>query len=53
MKTLYRFVLVSFLIVVVLLLDYCTAGTPTLLPEEQDEVEFYTLMGFEQSEYDW
>jgi len=55
LKTLYRFGLISILIVIVLLLDYCTAGTDTSIMQydDQDEIELYTLMGFEKSECDW
>jgi hypothetical protein len=55
MKTLYRLGLISVLGVIVLLLDYCTAGSGVsmLPPDEHDELELYTLMGFEQAELDW
>jgi hypothetical protein len=58
MKTLYRFGLISVLIVIVVLLDCAGIGklssdTSMLPPDERDEFELYTLMGFEPSECDW
>ena len=55
MKTLYRVGLIIGLTVIVLLIDYCTAGNGNSIMryDDQDEIEFYALMGFEKSECDW
>jgi len=55
MKILYRLGLIVILIIIVLLLDFGTAGTGVSIfpPDDYDEIEFYTLMGFEKSECDW
>jgi hypothetical protein len=57
MNTLYRFGRISAIVVILILLDYTGGipgiGTSTLSHDEHDEIEFYTLMGFERTEWDW
>jgi len=60
MTTLYRLGFITFLVLAILLLDYCTVGARSgiSIPQpdeyyERDEIELYALMGFEKSECDW
>ena len=58
MKTLYRLGLIFVLTAIVILLDCAGVGklsydTSMLPPDERDEFELYTLMGFEPEECDW
>ena len=55
MKMLYRLGIITILTVIVLLLDYCTAGNDaSIIPcDDQDEIELYALMGFDKSGCDW
>jgi len=57
MTKLYRLGFITFLVLAILLLDYCTVGARSGVsvppPDEHDEIELYALMGFEASECDW